>query len=164
MNIISRKTVTRCLLLGAIAVGCVVDNGRILKYQNQLSAKSEAQEQKVSEQSKEELRTSQVQNDSQMAMARVQSGCVQIVLTQNNKPVRFHENLRVFDPSTFPANPKVPRFDRQGNPINGVQPMPPGITVCNQHGDTALIGEMGYITKIYRVEPSKLQEFRSYLR
>jgi hypothetical protein len=164
MNIISRKTVTRSLLGLALVIGCIVDNGKILKYQAQVSAKGEAREQKIAEQSQEELRTSQAQSDSQIAMSRAQSGCVQIVLTKNNKPVRFHENLRVFDPNTFPTDPRIARFDRLGNPINGVQPMPPGITVCNREGDTALIGELGYITKIYRVEPSKLQEFRGYLK
>ncbi|BAU12520.1 hypothetical protein LEP3755_30500 [Leptolyngbya sp. NIES-3755] len=162
MNIVSRKTVTRCLLGSAIVLGCIIDNGRILKFQDQLNAKSEAKEQIKSAVTNEESRSTQSQSDSEIAMSRVKSGCTAIVSTRNNRPVRFNEGFRVFDPETFPSNPKTPRFDKDGFPINGVRPYPQGLSVCNTNGDTAIVGEQGAIHKIYRVDPSKLTEFRSY--
>ncbi|MBW4524107.1 MAG: hypothetical protein KME18_02770 [Phormidium tanganyikae FI6-MK23] len=164
MNIVSRKTVTRFLLASAIVLGCIVDSSKILKYQAQVNERSTAKAEKQAEQTSEETRTAQIQTDSQLAMSRAQSGCTQIVSTRNNQPIRFFEGFRVFDPDSFPRNPKIPRFDPSGYPINGVKPYPQGLAVCNLNGDTALVGEQGAIYKIYRVEPSKLQEFRSYLK
>lgn len=161
---LSKKTAMRGMLLFAIVIGCIIDRSSIIRYQSQVEQRKSAASDKQTETTQEETRTAQVQADSDLAMARAKSGCVPVVLTRNNKPVRFNESLRVFDAHTFPDNPKTPRFDRAGNPINGVQPMPQGVTVCNQDGDTALVGTGGYVTKIYRVEPSKLQEFRSYLK
>lgn len=164
MNTVSFKTVARSALGLAILVGCIIDSGRILKYQGELQAKQEFQEKQQKNEASEESRTEQIQTESNLALNRAKSGCVLIVTTQNNKPVRFNENIRVFDPMTFPSDPKIKRFNIQGEPINGVQPMPRGITVCNSFGDTALVTDGGYITKIYRVEPNKLQEFRGYIK
>lgn len=164
MNIISRKTLTRSLLGLVIAVGCIVDSSNILKFQAEQIERSTAKAEKQAEQRTEETRLTKAQADSKTALDRAQSGCVLVVLTRNNKPARFQERARVWDAQTFPSNPKTPRFDKEGNPINGVQPMPSGVTVCNQFGDTAIVSEGGWLTKIHRVEPSKLQEFRSYLK
>ena len=163
MNTVSRKTVTRSLLGFAIVLGCILDNSRILKYQAQVSAKSEQQQQRQSAQTQEESRLTQAQLDSEIAINRVKSGCTPIISTRNNQPIRFYEGFRVFDPDSFPRNPKTPRFDKQGNPINGVKPYPQGLVVCNLNGDTAIVFEGGEIDDIRRVEPSKLQEFRSHL-
>lgn len=163
INIVSRKTVTRSILGIAIVLGCIVDSSKILKYQAEMNERSTAKAEKQAEQRTEETRLTKAQSDSQLAMSRAQSGCVPVVLTRNNKPARFQELNRVWDAQTFPSNPKTPRFDKKGNPINGVQPMPAGVIVCNQFGDTGIVSQGGYLTKIYRVEPSKLQEFRSHL-
>ncbi len=164
MNVVSRKTVTRCLLLTAIVFGCVVDSSKILRYQSQLAQKQSTKSADQERQTAEESRVVKVQSDSDKAMIRAQSGCVKVILTQNNRPARFNGQLRIFDSQTFPTDPKTPRFDKLGNPINGVQPMPSGVTVCNEFGDTALITEGGYLTEIYRVEPNKLTEFRSLIK
>ncbi|MBD1825672.1 hypothetical protein H6F51_24705 [Cyanobacteria bacterium FACHB-DQ100] len=164
MNSISKKTVTRSLLGLAIVFGCIIDSGRILQYQASIQARQAEAAQNQAEQTSEESRLTKAQSDSKTALDRAKSGCVAVVLTQNNKPARFQNKARVWDAQTFPANPKTPRFDKQGNPINGVQPMPPGITVCNQFGDTAITTEGGFLSKIYRVEANKLQEFRSNLK
>jgi hypothetical protein len=164
MNTVSKKTVARSVLGVAIVFGCIIDSSKILKYQADLADRQARRTEQQAAQTQEESRIEQVQSGSQKAMSRAQSGCVPVVLTRNNKAARFQERSRIFDAQTFPSNPKTPRFDKQGKPINGVQPMPAGVTVCNLFGDTAVTAEGGYLTKIYRVEPSKLQEFRSYLK
>lgn len=164
MNQVSKKTVARSVLGIAIVFGCIIDSTRILKYQADIQERQAEATQKQAEQTTEESRLSKAQSNSQIAMGRAQSGCVPVLLTRNNKAARFQNGSRVWDAQTFPSDPKIPRFDKQRNPINGVQPMPAGVTVCNLFGDTAITSEGGYLTKIYRVEPSKLQEFRSYLK
>lgn len=164
MNTVSKKTVTRSLLGLAIVFGCIIDSTRILKYQADIAARQAEATQKQAEQTTEESRLSKAESDSKNALDRAKSGCTLIVSTRNNQPIRFYEGFRVFDPDSFPRNPKTPRFDKEGFPINGVKPYPQGLTVCNWRGDTAIVGEQGAIHKIYRVEPNKLQEFRSYLK
>ncbi|MBD2079591.1 hypothetical protein [Leptolyngbya sp. FACHB-17] len=164
MNIVTKKVVTRSLLGLAIALGCIVDNSRILKFQAEMNERSTAKAEAQAAQTSEETRLTKAQADSKTALDRAKSGCILVVLTRNNRPARFQEGARVWDAQTFPSNPKIPRFDKNKNPINGVQPMPAGVIVCNQFGDTAIVSEGGWLNEIRRIEPSKLQEFRSYLR
>lgn len=161
---ISKKAVMRGLLLGAIVVGCILDRHSIERYQMQVQERRDATVSEQNEQTQEETRAKQIQSDSETALSRARSGCVRVELTANNKPAFFYREFRVFDANTFPRNPKTPRFDADGNPINGVKPIPSGVTVCNPLGDTAIVGNNGFVTRIKRVEQSKLKEFRSYLK
>jgi hypothetical protein len=158
---ISKKTAMRGLLLISIVIGCVVDRVSIMRYQQELDAKNQAKIEEKRTLEAEETQAQRLQRESDIALERAKQGCVLVIYTQNNKPARFRTDARVFDAQTFPTDPKAPRFDKMGNPLNGVKPMPTGVKVCNTFGDTAIVGDDGYLTQIYRVETSKLSEFRS---
>ncbi|MBW4422123.1 MAG: hypothetical protein KME13_23390 [Myxacorys californica WJT36-NPBG1] len=160
---ISQKTLYRGVLVVAILAGCVIDRAGILRFQAQQNEKHSTAIAKQQAVSQEETFGQKLETETDLAMKRASLGCVTIRSTRNNKPIRFDEKVRVFDPESFPNDPKTKRFDGKGNPINGVRPMPSGVVVCNIHGDTAVVGQDGFIGQIYRVAPSKLSEFKQLI-
>ena len=161
--IVNKRFAVRMTFVFALLFGATVHQTSLQKWQADLAASQEkANQSKTSEQESLE-RSKSISSESKIALDRVREGCDPIVLTANNKPARFQKDLRVFDAQTFPTNPKTPRFDKSGNPINGVKPLPEGLTICNQFGDTAIVGFEGAITDIKRIQPSQLPEFiKSY--
>jgi len=143
----------------ALLIGATVHQTALQRWQSELATtQARANQSKASEQESTEL-TKALSSETKIALDRSKAGCNSIVLTANNKPSRFQKDLRVFDAQTFPTNPKTPRFDKSGNPINGVKPLPEGLIICNSFGDTALVGFEGAITNIQRVAPAQLSEF-----
>ncbi|KAM3092693.1 hypothetical protein ACKFKF_30820 [Phormidesmis sp. 146-12] len=161
--IINKRFAVRLTFVFALLIGATVHQTSLQRWQASLAeSQSKANEAKSSETEARE-RSKQVGSETKIALDRAKEGCQPIVLTQNNKPARFQKDLRVFDAQTFPANPKTPRFDKSGNPINGVEYLPEGLTICNEFGDTAIVGFDGAITDIKRVSRAQLPEFiKSY--
>lgn len=162
--VINKRFAVRMSFLFLMLIGATVHQSSLQRWQADLAASQQrANQSKANEQDSRE-RTKQLGSDSAIALERVKAGCTPIVLTSNNRPSRFQTDLRVFDAQTFPTNPKTPRFDKAGNPINGVRPLPEGLTICNEFGDTAIVGFDGAITEIKRVQPAQLQEFLTHYK
>ena len=160
--VINKRFAVRMTFVFALLIGATVHQTSLQKWQSDLaSTQAKANAAKTSEQDARE-RSKSISSESKIALDRAKEGCVPIILTSNNKPSRFQKDLRVFDAQTFPADPKTPRFDRDGNPINGVQPQPEGLSVCNEFGDSAIVGFAGAITDIKRVAPAQLPEFKTF--
>lgn len=159
---ISKRFAVRMSFLFLLCIGATIHQSSLAKWQADLAERqATANEQKQNEQNSRE-RSKALNSESAIALDRVKQGCQSIVLTQNNKPARFQEDLRVFDAQTFPSDPKIPRFDKQGNPINGVKPLPEGLSICNEFGDTAIVARNGAISDIKRVSPAQLSEFLTH--
>ena len=160
--IVNKRFAVRMSFIFLMLIGATVHQTSLQRWQSDLAASQQkANQAKASEQDSRE-RVKSLSSDSMIALERVKTGCTPIILTANNRPSRFQTDLRVFDSQTFPTNPKTPRFDVSGNPINGVRPLPEGLTICNGFGDTAIVGFDGAITDIKRVQPSKLSEFLTH--
>lgn len=162
--VINKRFAARVGFVLLLTFGATVHQSSLQSWQADIaSTQAKANSNKDSEQKSRE-RVKSLSSESSIALDRVKSGCEPIVLTANNRPVRLQANSRVFDPQTFPASPKTPRFDKSGNPINGVQSLPEGLMVCNQFGDTAIVGFEGALTEIKRVQKSQLSEFLKYFK
>lgn len=157
--VINKRFAVRMTFVFALLIGATVHQTALQRWQSELaSTQARANQSKASEQESTEL-TKAISSETKIALDRSKAGCNPIVLTANNRPARFQKDLRVFDAQTFPTNPKTPRFDKAGNPINGVKPLPENLIICNEFGDTAIVGFEGAITEIKRVQPSQLAEF-----
>ncbi len=160
--IVNKRFAVRMSWVFLLLIGATVHQTSLQRWQSDLAASQQkANQSKASEQDSRE-RVKSLGSDSAIALEQVKAGCTPIVLTSNNRPSRFQKDLRVWDAQTFPTNPKTFKFDKQGNPINGVRPLPEGITICNGFGDTAIVGFDGAITDIKRVQPSQLPEFLTH--
>jgi len=162
--VINKRFAVRMTFVFALLIGATVHQTSLQKWQSDLaSTQARANQSKASEQENTEL-TKAISSESKIALDRSKAGCNPIVLTANNRPSRFQKDLRVFDSQTFPTNPKTPRFDKSGNPINGVKPLPEGLIICNEFGDSAIVGFEGAITDIKRVQKSQLAEFTQHIQ
>lgn len=161
---LTKRMVTRIAFCGLLAIGATVHQESLAKWQSELAEKQEAANRQKQEEANSRERSKAIGSETRMALDRVKDGCEPIILTQNNRPARFQPNLRVFDAQTFPTDTKIPRFDKKGNPVNGVQYMPEGVTVCNEFGDTAIVARNGAIAEIRRVAPAQLDEFLNHYK
>jgi len=157
--VINKRFAVRMTFVFALLIGATVHQTSLQRWQSDLAASQAKANAAKNSEARARARSKSISSESKIALDRAREGCQSIVLTANNKPARFQKNLRVFDAQTFPANPKTPRFDRDGNPINGVQPQPEGLTICNEFGDSAIVGFEGAVTDIKRVAPAQLPEF-----
>jgi len=160
--VINKRVAVRMSWVFLLLVGATVHQSSLQRWQADLAtSQAKANQSKAGEQESRE-RVKALGSESAIALEQVTAGCTPVMLTTNNRPSRFQKDLRVFDAQTFPINPKTPKFDRDGNPINGVRPLPEGLTVCNRFGDTAIVGFDGAITDIKRVQPSQLPQFLTH--
>ncbi|MBW4441817.1 MAG: hypothetical protein KME10_11385 [Plectolyngbya sp. WJT66-NPBG17] len=160
--VINKRFAVRMSFTFLLLIGTTVHQTSLQRWQSDLAASQEKANRSKTDEQDSRARIKSLSSDSTIALERVKAGCLPIVLTSNNRPARFQASSRVFDTQTFPANPKTPRFDQSGNPINGVRPLPEGLIICNGFGDTAIVGFDGAISDIKRVQPSHLAEFLTH--
>lgn len=160
--VLSKPLLIRLGWVFVMLAAATIHESSLKQMQASMSAKTAATKTQREAKVKASDSIKATETDSDIALERVKSGCEAVQLTRNNKDARMQPSDRVFDSQTFPNDSRVPRFDRKGLPINGVQPMPEGVLVCNQFGDTGSVGFDGIVTDIKRVQPSRKPEFLTH--
>lgn len=162
--VFSKRMVVRVVFSLLLAISATVHQESLQAWQDELATSQKDANTQNKEKRSARERSKSLVSDSSVALERAKTGCTRVVMTHNNNPARFFPELRVFDARTFPKNPKTPRFDRAGNPINGTRPYPNGISICNEFGDTAVMGDAGTILDIKRVTPEDIDEYLDHYK
>lgn len=162
--VVNKRFAVRMGFTFLLLFGITVHQDSLSRWQQSISKAQGRSKAQTDAKAESRDRSKDVQSEGAIAVQRVKDGCIGIVLTRSNRPARFQASSRVFDPQTFPIDPKLPRFDKAGNPINGVQPMPAGLCVANKFGDTAITSADGTLEEIKRAQGKHLEEFKQFFQ